>query len=226
MKEISGYSVRDQQDIVNESERAWQSLKQVSGSRLKKGKYRDVEMTDDTVTAQTTSDVTDTDTDNTLTSLEKAVEATILSIIAVVAFVGNVSLWIIVLRNRSLHTASNALVLCLSAADVLVSVINMPVTVLTIARGRWVLSHTACVAIGYITMVTFIGSVMSLAAISTNRYVLVCRAARMKVVYTRRNTTAIIAGGCFCSEVNGGNKADNLKISSRNLIVSIHDVTR
>ena len=58
----------------------------------------------------------------------------------------------------------------LAAADTLVSVLGMPVTVVTIIKQRWVFGHTACVVLGFFTILSFITSVMSLGMISVNRY--------------------------------------------------------
>lgn len=58
---------------------------------------------------------------------EKFIETFILTAICIAAFGGNTSLWIIVLRDKSLRNSSSTLLLCLSAADWLVSVVNMPI---------------------------------------------------------------------------------------------------
>ncbi|XP_072174711.1 alpha-2B adrenergic receptor-like [Diadema setosum] len=125
---------------------------------------------------------------------ERVIEAMILIVILVVAVSGNTLLWVVVLRHRSLKTESNALVLCLSAADLLVSVVSMPITTVTVVVGRWIFSDTLCIALGFISMCTFIGSVMSLAAISINRYVLIVHPSKFKRIYTKRNTGYFIFG--------------------------------
>ena len=125
---------------------------------------------------------------------ERVIEAMVLSVIFVVALSGNILLWIVVLKHRSLRTVSNALVLCLSSADLLVSVFSMPITIATIAIGQKMFSDELCVALGFISMCTFIGSVMSLAAISINRYVMIVHPSKFKGVYTKRNTGFFIVG--------------------------------
>ncbi|ELT99889.1 hypothetical protein CAPTEDRAFT_79531, partial [Capitella teleta] len=94
--------------------------------------------------------------------------------IALTGLVGNLSLWAIVLSRRALRTASNGLVLCLSGADLLVSAVNVPITTVAVIAGRWVFSALTCRAVGFITMVTFVASVLSLGLISCNRCVLIC----------------------------------------------------
>lgn len=126
--------------------------------------------------------------------LERIIEAIYLSTVSLIAITGNVSLWLIITRDKALRSTSNALILCLSAADLCVSSVNMPVTVLTIIAGDWVLTVNACIGIGFITMTTFIASVMSLGVISANRFVLICYPGAFRDVYTVRNTALIIPG--------------------------------
>lgn len=126
--------------------------------------------------------------------IERTIEAAILSVIFVVAVSGNIMLWMVIFRRKSLKTTSNALILCLSSADLLVSLINMPVTIFTIVRGVWVFSEGLCIFFGFLNMVTFIGSVMSLAAISINRYILIVHPNKFRKAYTKRNTALNILG--------------------------------
>ena len=101
----------------------------------------------------------------------QVVEATVLVMICVISVVGNVSLFVVVFTGgKDLRTVSNGLMLNLAFADAIVSVINMPVTVATILVNEQWFNHSACVALGFINIVSFIGSVMSLALIAVNRY--------------------------------------------------------
>ena len=126
--------------------------------------------------------------------IERLLEGIILSIISVISLTGNIALWIVVLQKNSFRTASNALLLCLSAADILVSAFNMPVTVYTLALGTWPFDTLTCTFAGFVTMVTFIASVMSLGVISINRYVLICHPSKFRNIYTAKNTSLMITG--------------------------------
>lgn len=81
-----------------------------------------------------------------------------------------------------------------SSGGLMVSIINMPVTILTIFRGQWIFSETACTALGFINMLTLVTSVLSLCNISINRYIMVCKPTKFKDVYTKRNAIIMIAG--------------------------------
>ena len=88
-------------------------------------------------------------------------ETIVLSFICLAALIGNVSLFLIVYKDRHLQTITNLFILNLTAADILVSLLSMPVIVVTIISERWVFGHTACVALGFFTLLSFIASVMS-----------------------------------------------------------------
>ena len=127
---------------------------------------------------------------------ERLVEFAIMGVITLLSLLGNVSQWFVVLRNRQLRTVSNWMLLCLSAADLIISAINMPFIMFNLWIGEWVLSEWSCVALGFLCMVSFVASVMSLASISWNRYLFICHMSKSKAVYTRRNSAKIIAGQC------------------------------
>ncbi|ESO83690.1 hypothetical protein LOTGIDRAFT_73938, partial [Lottia gigantea] len=117
----------------------------------------------------------------------------ILSIICILSFFGNISLWIVIIKTKDLHKESNYLTLCLSFADILVSM-GMPITCLTIVYGEWIFDDVICQVLGFVNMVTFIGSVTSLGVISMNRYIKICKPYKYSVVYTKRNIFLMIAG--------------------------------
>ena len=151
-------------------------------------------MTEFWTTVDPGGDSTTITTDNLPPLTERLTEASILVIIATVALIGNIGLWIVVLSNKRLRTRSNVFILALSGADILVSGTNMPITVYTLISGTWQLSQTACVASGFITMITFIASVMFLAVISINRYLLICKPHWFNALSTRRNVIIIVVG--------------------------------
>ena len=69
--------------------------------------------------------------------VERYVEVLLLSVIASLSTAANVSLWMVVLGTRSLRNESNnKLLLSLSLADILVSVVSMPITVVTVYLAR------------------------------------------------------------------------------------------
>ena len=98
------------------------------------------------------------------------IESTILVIICTASILGNITLFFIITRKRSLRTISNGFLLNLAFADLLVSLLNMPITVVTIVKQRWIFGDRACKLLGFTTMLSFVSSVMWLAMIAINRY--------------------------------------------------------
>ena len=121
-------------------------------------------------------------------------EGMFLICICVFAFSGNTLLCTIILRTRSLRNNSNYLILCLSTSDIIVAVVNMPMTIYAIFYGSWPFSKISCIVLGYINMVSFVASVMSLTAISINRYFRICRSLQFKSMFTLRKTILMGVG--------------------------------
>ena len=125
----------------------------------------------------------------------KVIEVVVLCLIIVAAVMGNVSIWIIIISTTALRTVTNMFILVLCAADLLVSVASMPMTVYAVVYGSWPLSDAACVIFGYMNMLTLVTSVLSLCNISIHRFFMVYKPATFKDLYTKRNVIIMILGG-------------------------------
>lgn len=124
-------------------------------------------------------------------------EGMFLTLLCICAFIGNMGMWIIICKSKELRTVTNAFILSLTTADLLVASVSMPVTILTIFLEDWILGDTECMIFGFINMLTLVLSVMSLCNISINRYVMVCRPIYFKTIYTKRKAIIMI-----CCEYN------------------------
>lgn len=132
--------------------------------------------------------------DDVVPTSERVTEGLVLLVICIVAVSSNLFLWIVVLRTPELRLPSSYLILCLSFADLLVSAVNMPLTVFTIFRGHWVFSRPVCAATGFSNMLAFVASVASLNSITFNRYIRVCRPAQYDVLYSPAGQVLHIGG--------------------------------
>ena len=135
----------------------------------------------------------------TLSILVTISEVTILCFICLAAFIGNVSLFLIVYKNPNVRTITNMFILNLAAADILVSMLSMPVTIVTIVNGCWVFGHTACVVLGYFTILSFIASVMSLGMIAINRYFYIVKWNTYTITFAKTKALLYAAGVWFVS---------------------------
>lgn len=116
------------------------------------------------------------------------IEAVLLALICVISFIGNLCLFIIVYTGRrDLRTISNTFLLNLALADLIVTVINMPITVVTILIDKQWFSHNACVGLGFTNIISFIGSVMSLALMAINRYFFIVHWKEYSSIFNRKN---------------------------------------
>ena len=118
--------------------------------------------------------------------LTTVLETTAICFIGLTALIGNVSLYIIVYRNKDLQTVTNLYILNLAAADIMVSILSIPFTVVTIIAEDWVFGDSACVALGFFTILSFIASVMSLGMIAINRYFYIVRWNTYSKIFSRR----------------------------------------
>ena len=91
-------------------------------------------------------------------SLLETISETVLCFICLAAIIGNVSLFVIVYKNRNIRSITNFFILNLAAADILVAVLSMPVTAVSIIEERWVFGDAACEALGFFTILSFIAS--------------------------------------------------------------------
>ena len=70
-------------------------------------------------------------------------------IVFILALAGNILVIVAVLRNPQMRTVTNYYIINLSAADILVSLICMPVTVVMDTTETWYFGYVACKVIPY-----------------------------------------------------------------------------
>ncbi|KAL9985395.1 hypothetical protein ACROYT_G007799 [Oculina patagonica] len=121
------------------------------------------------------------------------IEASILVIICTFSIFGNITLFFILTRRRALRTIANGFLLNLAFADLLVSVFNMPITVVTIVEQRWIFGDKACNILGFTTMLSFVSSVMSLAMIAISRYYYVVQWKSYPSIFTPKRSVIFAA---------------------------------
>ncbi|XP_041356649.1 orexin receptor type 1-like [Gigantopelta aegis] len=88
---------------------------------------------------------------------------------------GNVLVWFAVWRNPRMRSATNVFLVNLAVADFLVILVCLPPTVLNDVTGQWLLGQEMCKAIQYLQKVSIFVSVLTLTAISMERWMAICR---------------------------------------------------
>ena len=121
-----------------------------------------------------------------MASAGTVVEAFLLVLVFIGALSGNVMLFYIVAKVRNLQTKGNVFILNLAAADLLVSAVNLPITIVTVIAEDWIMGRTVCLISGFITLLTFVASCMALSMISINRYHAIVCWTSYESTYTKR----------------------------------------
>ncbi|KFM74944.1 Melanopsin, partial [Stegodyphus mimosarum] len=92
-------------------------------------------------------------------------------IIIVLAVGGNVMVIMTIVRHRGMRTRTNMFIVNLALADILVAVLDMPVSLTTIIEGRWVFGDTMCKLNGFTMALFLICSIHTLMYISVHKYI-------------------------------------------------------
>lgn len=71
---------------------------------------------------------------------------TILSILMVIAILGNLLVLMTIALKREMRTHTNILLANLAVADILVAAVLMPLAINTLINGTWIYSHALCMA--------------------------------------------------------------------------------
>ncbi|XP_035691799.1 D(2) dopamine receptor-like [Branchiostoma floridae] len=130
-----------------------------------------------------------------ISTAEKVVEISLLALAFFFAFCGNLLVWVSVLWKPNLRKeTANYLILSLSAADMTVAAFNLPFTMSAVARGDWVLGDGVCTLLGFTNMITFVASVMNLAAIGVNRFCIIVHYSKYPTYFDKRGTALTITG--------------------------------
>ncbi|XP_061883618.1 D(3) dopamine receptor [Entelurus aequoreus] len=123
---------------------------------------------------------------------ERHYAAMLYSLLILAMVSGNVLVCLAVLRERSLQTTTNYLVVSLAVADLLVASLVMPWAVyLEVVGGAWLFSRLCCDIFVTLDVMMCTASILNLCAISIDRYTAVV----MPVLYntTHRSRTRVLA---------------------------------
>ncbi|VDI19850.1 hypocretin (orexin) receptor 2 [Mytilus galloprovincialis] len=97
------------------------------------------------------------------------------SIVFIFGLIGNILVFYAVWSNVHLRNTTNFFLVNLSIADFLVLLVCLPPTVIHDIAQTWFLGETMCKIITYLQCVSVLVSVVTLTAISVERYLAICR---------------------------------------------------
>lgn len=93
-----------------------------------------------------------------------------LVIMQVFAIFGNTLLFLVIYRRPRLRTRTNIFILNLAAADLGVAITCMPFSVVTCLKRKWIFGDVLCNLNGFFNIVFGMGSLLTLTAISIEKY--------------------------------------------------------
>jgi hypothetical protein len=142
----------------------------------------------------------------------------ILSFIDFITFNGNLLVIIAIISTKSLHTITNQFILSLAVADLLVSILVMPLSIITISLNhKWYLGQIICDLYISSDIMLCTASILNLCCISLDRYFAITR----PLAYCRKRSTnlarkmiALVWVGSFlitCPPVFGWNDESRSK---------------
>ncbi|OXU20771.1 hypothetical protein TSAR_003771 [Trichomalopsis sarcophagae] len=112
---------------------------------------------------------------------------------SIVGVVGNLVTVIALLRYARLRRhATTAFVISLSVSDLIFAAVNLPLTASRYLNEAWVLGETLCQVFPLFFYGNVAVSLLSMVAITINRYVLISRAEIYAQIYTRRGITLML----------------------------------
>ncbi|XP_010619904.1 orexin receptor type 1 isoform X1 [Fukomys damarensis] len=109
-----------------------------------------------------------------------------------IALVGNTLVCLAVWRNHHMRTVTNYFIVNLSLADVLVTAICLPASLLVDITESWLFGHTLCKVIPYLQAVSVSVAVLTLSFIALDRWYAICHPLLFKS--TARRTRGSILG--------------------------------
>ncbi|XP_075986745.1 ecdysis triggering hormone receptor isoform X2 [Anticarsia gemmatalis] len=125
----------------------------------------------------------------------KATSMTFCIVIMCLGVIGNVMVPIVILKTKDMRNSTNIFLVNLSIADLMVLLVCTP-TVLVEVNSKpetWVLGKELCLAVPFVELTVTHASVLTILAISFERYYAICEPLRAGYVCTKTRATLICA---------------------------------
>ena len=105
----------------------------------------------------------------------RSVLALFIATVIITAIIGNILVIMVIANNRGMRTRTNVFLCNLAVADLACAVFDMPVSMVTIAAGRWVFNDVVCQLNGFATPLFLITSIHTLMYMSVHKYISIKR---------------------------------------------------
>ncbi|XP_069079392.1 orexin/Hypocretin receptor type 1 [Pleurodeles waltl] len=120
-------------------------------------------------------------------------------VVFLIAIVGNMLVCVAVWRNHHMRTVTNYFIVNLSLADVLVTAICLPASLMVDITESWLFGQTMCKVIPYLQTVSVSVSVLTLSFIALDRWYAICHPLMFKSTAKRARTNIVIIWAMSCT---------------------------
>ena len=93
----------------------------------------------------------------------------------ILGVVGNILVLIVIMKHKGMRTRTNAFLFMLAIVDLLTALLAMPVSMVTVISGGWVLGDVFCQFNGFFVPVTFVTSIHLMMYIGVHKYMTITR---------------------------------------------------
>lgn len=107
---------------------------------------------------------------------------------------GNAFVFLAVWREKTLRTTPNVFVVNLAVTDFLFSTTVLPLTTATLIEGAWKLGAHACKLQAFMFSAVLNATLVTMTAISINRFIMIRYRNKYKSIYQRKNVCFMVAG--------------------------------
>lgn len=127
-------------------------------------------MVDDSLNGTLPESVVDASAVDPRSDVAVVLQAVSMAVIMFVALAGNLLILAAIYIDKTLQTITNAFIINLACADLLLAIIGMPFTLASSITYEWIFGDTWCKVNGMANSLFCIASILTLAAVSVDRY--------------------------------------------------------
>ena len=120
------------------------------------------------------------------------IETSLVFLVNMLAFVGNLLTLVIVLRSPRLRTTPNKFVISLAVSDILMAIPATFITTMVSVKSDWPFDEASCQFQGYYGITLAIASSETLALMSLNRYYRIVKPNSYRRIFTAHRTSVMI----------------------------------
>lgn len=120
-------------------------------------------------------------------------ESALCIVLNIVSFVGNTLVILAVYRNRRLRTTTNLYIIALAGSDLTCSVIEMPLTSVTLITGQWIFGDAVCQIEAFVDIFVTYVSPATIGLTAFNRYVRIVKPIRYNKIFSPRRSKLMLA---------------------------------